>query len=170
MAYQKQGFKDGNTLNASQLIKMEEGIIEAGGGSSPDLTIGLNFANIKVPSAGGLALTDLGLSDVSIEGGSLSSVKGKLLRGEAVTVVLNEVHFYGTNLWSRGLGVATHVTMSSDYEYSNSNYTRVDATFLLSNCPSATGAFKGNVSAYGVFFSFDLSTGEPCHYAATKLY
>lgn len=29
MAYEKQGFEDGQVLTAEQLIKMEEGIIEA---------------------------------------------------------------------------------------------------------------------------------------------
>ena len=33
MAYTKQGFKDGDTLHASQLVKMEEAIIEAQAGS-----------------------------------------------------------------------------------------------------------------------------------------
>lgn len=132
-----------NTEELQEILQTVYNLPMAGGGSSePDLMIGLNIDNTKLCPDGSSApcrsLTNMTKNDVSIISGSISEVAEKVKQGLPVKVMLNEVHFYWDNRWTRGIGEATHVQFGSLGSYPSEEGTMLVVTFFLSNTPIGT--------------------------------
>lgn len=88
MVYMKQGFADGNVLNASQLNHMESGIesaentaqsaIKTANDKQDKLVSGVNIKTINGQNL-------LGEGDITIEGGGSADLTGYLTKDEANT-------------------------------------------------------------------------------------
>ena len=109
------------------------------GSSAPDLVIGLNVADTKMwedgTTNGAHDLRDMTPADVSIISGSISAVAEKVKQGLPVKVMMNEIHFYWGDAWTKGVAEASHVSLGSNYAYPSDNFHVLSLGFFLLNNP-----------------------------------
>lgn len=125
MGYVKQGFKDGDVLNASQLVKIEQGIQdnEKETAKKSERVIFMMHAN-----GGGLGQYALGFED----GSTFDDVKRAILSGKDVFIQINgnSIFMDGDILLLPYAGVAKNGTQGFTYSVTDGEKIRVISVAL----------------------------------------
>lgn len=160
-----------NTQGLEEVLEMARSLPNAGsGGSSADLVIGLNVANTKHPGNGKYPnFNSFTVGDLSIESGSVSDVASKIAQGIPARVVMEEIHFYGYDLWSKGICEATHVSVcTNSNEYPTDIYDFLQITFYVANLPS-TEVIDYRIYPARIKICFDIASGVPTKYICEEM-
>lgn len=129
------------------------------GSSEPDLVIGVNVSGQNM-----VYFTQMGIEDVSIVSGSVSDAVNKVKQGLPVKVIMTDIHYYSTGMWSRGIAEAIYVSLSvQETSFPSDTYDNLSVVFRILHRPGTS--FGWDVTPFfDVHIGFDLSTGEVCKF------
>lgn len=145
--------------------------IGGSGSSAADLVIGLNVANTRLPTSqtkNNPHFNKFTVDDISIESGSISTVAAKVQQGIPIKVLLKEIHFYNSTLWSMGICESTHVSVCSvDKTYPTDVYDYLQVTFFASDFPEIDSEWGGS-GPIRLKMVFNIETGSPVYYGYSQ--